>query len=228
MGETVQHGPYEGLSKNHSAIEVEAAIQEQFNATSTIYSDGVDRERVIERELRRQGMYKTGVRYAVADGLDHLLNAERQYEEILNVSKAACRRSDLTTTDSFRLYTSPFDFNTELSTADQIFLLGKAPEDSRHNKPESQPCGRLLEDTTEPTQFAKKAACFGIQIAPRAKITDMSTLFAPPRRIMAAPNGFEQIKQDLFSKKDNQYMVFNGAGVSSWMQNEANEPITKL
>lgn len=39
------------------------------------------------------------------------------------------------------------------------------------------------------------------------------------------PAGFEQINEDLFARKDNKFMVFNGAGVDSWKSPP--QPVTK-
>ena len=39
------------------------------------------------------------------------------------------------------------------------------------------------------------------------------------------PSGFEQINEDLFARKDNKFMVFNGAGVDSWTSPP--QPVTK-
>ena len=37
--------------------------------------------------------------------------------------------------------------------------------------------------------------------------------------------GFEQINEDLFARKDNKFMVFNSAGVDSW--SSPPQPVTK-
>jgi hypothetical protein len=222
LGETIQYGPYEGLSKHDSAIEVATAIQEQFNALDSI-STGAGGQRLVERELRRRGLFKVGVKEAVADGLRHFATAEKQYDEVLDVSRTSCRRSDLTTTDSFKLYASEFDGKTELSTADQIFLLARKPDGvPPHNNGKRTPLP--LEQPS--TSFVKKAARLGISITPHAELKTAAVLplYQSERRHIA-PEGFEQINDDLFSRKDNKFMVFNGAGVDSW---KGTQPITKL
>ena len=39
------------------------------------------------------------------------------------------------------------------------------------------------------------------------------------------PAGFEMINEDMFARKDNKFMVFNGAGVASW---KGTKPVTKI
>lgn len=217
LGETIRHGPYEGLTKDCSAIEVATAIQEQFNALESIGTGG----RLVERELRRRGLYQAGVKTSVADGLRHFTISKKQYEEVLDNTKSTCRRSDLTTTESFRLYSSNFDRHFEMSTADQTFLLARQP-DIIPQKAHSVPSRAEKPSNT----FLKKASRLGISIIPRTDyISEEIAPLYPSERKHISPEGFEQINDDLFARKDNTFMVFNGAGVDSW---KGTHPITKL
>ena len=65
-----------------------------------------------------------------------------------------------------------------------------------------------------------KAASRGINI--RKKSSKSQIEFHTQRPI---PSGFEQINEDLFARKDNKFMVFNGAGVDSWKSPP--QPVTK-
>jgi hypothetical protein len=175
-------------------------------------------QRLVERELNRQGLFQAGVKASVATGLTHFATAEKQYDEILDITKSTCRRSDLTTTDSLRLYSFEFNPRAELSIADQIFLLARHPDGvvpRRISRPSGEESDTLL----------KKASRLGISIAPKAELsfTRVPPLYPLERRHIS-PNGFEQINDDLFSRKENKFMVFNGAGVDSW---EGTQPITK-
>eukprot|EP00594_Rhizosolenia_setigera_P015855 CAMPEP_0178972640 /NCGR_PEP_ID=MMETSP0789-20121207/21161_1 /TAXON_ID=3005 /ORGANISM="Rhizosolenia setigera, Strain CCMP 1694" /LENGTH=88 /DNA_ID=CAMNT_0020660181 /DNA_START=76 /DNA_END=342 /DNA_ORIENTATION=+ len=38
--------------------------------------------------------------------------------------------------------------------------------------------------------------------------------------------GFEQINEDLYARKENKFMVFNGVGVDTWYS--GTQPITKI
>lgn len=217
LGDVIRHGPYEGLTKHASAIEVATAIQEQFNALESIGAGG----RLVERELRRRGMYQAGVRTSVADGLRHFTIAKKQYDEVLDNTKSTCRRSDLTTTESFRLYASNFDRKSELSTADQTFLLARQPDIV------PQETRSALDGLEKPSDtFLKKASRLGISIIPKKDyISEEVAPIYPSERRFISPEGFEQINDDLFARKDNKFMVFNGAGVDSW---KGTLPITKL
>ncbi len=59
--------------------------------------------------------------------------------------------------------------------------------------------------------FIRKAASKGINIAKKSPSSLIE--FRSQRPI---PNGFEQINDGLFARKDNKFMVFNWAGVDSW------------
>lgn len=222
LGEIIRSGNYEGLSKQHSAIEVATTIQEQFNAFDSVQINGSS-QRVVETELRRRGVYATGVRDAINTGLRHFSAAEKQYSEILDVSKNECRRSDLTTEDSLKLYASEFDGTTELSIADQIFLLSRIPDEVSPSRPGEREKTRTEE---EASSFVEKAAKLGISIAhdTEMKRATIPALYVRERRHVA-PNGFEQINEDMYSRKVNKYMVLNSAGVASW---NGTKGITKL
>ena len=68
--------------------------------------------------------------------------------------------------------------------------------------------------------FIRKAATKGINIARKSPSSLMEFRTQRP-----TPNGFEQINEDLFARKDNKFMVFNWAGVDSWKSPP--QPVTK-
>jgi hypothetical protein len=68
--------------------------------------------------------------------------------------------------------------------------------------------------------FIRKAATKGINIARKSPSGLMEFRTQRP-----TPNGFEQINEDLFARKDNKFMVFNWAGVDSWKSPP--QPVTK-
>jgi len=211
-------GPYRGLKKDESAIEVATAIQEQFNGFERVHS-GVDFRRVAESELKRRGFDTAGVKQAVAEGWDNFKVSEKQYTEIFEGRIADCTRSDLTTSDSLKLYVSAFDESTGMATADRIFLTGRKPEHERREIPASG-----VDSAPRTDSFVKKAQRLGIPVL-HAEITKAryAPLFHFERR-RSVPPGFEQINEDMFARKDNKFMVFNGAGVQTWTA----QPITKV
>ncbi len=197
----------------HSAIEVATTIQEQFNAHDSALVHGGG-PRVVETELRRRGVYATGVRDTINRGLEHLTAAENQYSEILDYSRKECRRSDLTTEDSLKLYASEFDGASELSIADQIFLLSKVPDTIPTDRFAER---RKLIDNERGPSFVEKSAKLGISVISDDEThrSSLPALYERERRHVA-PEGFEQINEDLYSRTDNKYMVLNGAGVATW------------
>jgi hypothetical protein len=82
----------------------------------------------------------------------------------------------------------------------------------------SGPCSDLK--SFDEASFLIKAAARGINIRKSASNNsgkteiDMLTFHTRP-----IPAGFEQINEDLFARKDNKFMVFNGPGVDSFSTN---------
>jgi hypothetical protein len=165
---------------------------------------------------------------AVTNGWAKQEAAERQYMELLDTSNIGCRRSDLTTEESMKLYTSYFDDATSLSTLDVTFIVGSNPPGSKSQAKEAFLNNRERAFTTQPmkSEFVFKAARMGYSIPSQSEIAKAKSpqlfLWNEPRK---TPNGFEQINEDLFARKDNKFMVFNGAGVDSW---QGTEPKTKV
>ncbi len=68
--------------------------------------------------------------------------------------------------------------------------------------------------------FIRKAASKGFNIAKKSPSSLIEFRSQQP-----IPNGFEQINEGLFARKDNKFMVFNWAGVDSWTSPP--QPVTK-
>ncbi len=187
---------------------------------------------MVETELRRRGVYSPGVKHEVEAAWTSYSKAEKVYSETFQPPALSCRRSDLTTADSLRLYASFFDDDTQLMSPHQDFLLGgkSSPPPPSSRDPavssSSRPASSEVKDTTSTTSFVKKAARVGIQIPSYEEIgkSKAQPLF-PVESRKRIPSGFEQINEDLFARKDNKFVVFNGAGIDSWTWSN---PVTKL
>ena len=218
LSEKVYRGEYRGLDKSTSAIEVATAIHEQFNS---LESSPIGGDFLVERELERRGLNTAGVVNAVSSGWETFRTSEQQYMEVVNANGSRCQRSDLTNSASLELYASVFDGNTNLSTADRIFLQAATPDSFKERKPVYPSL-----EPTEPSSFVKKAARLGIAITSHCRDSKSATpslyQFSPRHDV---PVGFEQINDEMFARKDNKFMVFNGAGVDSWT---GTQPITKV
>lgn len=175
---------------------------------------------LVDMELKRRGVDASGVRDTVAAGWERYIKAEKQYSEVLEPPADTCRRSDLTTSSSLNLYASLFDEDSQLSIADLIFLLGRKPEEA------SRAAKKPLDFGSKKTSFVEKAARIGVPIVPHDEVMTFKSepLFQFERQ-RKVPSGFEQINEDMFARKDNKFMVFNGAGVDSW---KGTEPVTKV
>lgn len=226
LGRTLCSGPYRGLDQCESAVEVTTVIQEQFNALhSNPRSVDGGGMRLVDLELKRRGYHTAGVREAVARGWEKTKVAEAQYAEIVNKPKVACRRSDLTTAASLSLYASFFDDSTALSALNLTYICGE-----RQTRPKSGESDGVNKNEAsrkhEQNNFVSKASRLGVCIKSYA---DIAKEKAPPlfnfERSGEVQSGFEQINEDLFARKDNKFMVFNGAGMDSW---NGTEPITKV
>jgi hypothetical protein len=214
----LRFGTYRGLDQSTSAVEITTVIEEQYNAlTSNKANKGVSGMGLVDLELKRRGYHSSGVREAVAMGWERSQIAEAQYAEIVGNANATCRLSDLTTASSLSRYSSFFDDSTYLTELDLIFIRGP------------QQTGIMAkvvrEGSLEKGRFAKKAAQCGIKIQPfdedcRAKSISLFNQVGNPE----VPAGFDQINDDLFARKDNMFMVFNGTGVRAW---RGTEPVTK-
>jgi hypothetical protein len=200
-------------------------IQEQFNALENMRNRGELRDGMpttLTTELRRRGLQTPGVKGAIATGWNRNVRTEKQYSESFLDSSTGCRRSVLTTANSMKLYSSFFSPDMALQTADLTFMLGLQP---------SQTTGGSRTDPTEmasmPCGFVAKAARVGIQIPSHSDLMESKSapLFPYEQRRSSVPAGFEMINEDMFARKDNKFMVFNGAGIDSWT---GNGPVTKI
>lgn len=207
-------------------------LHEQLNALESMLTRGNLNEGfpIIGEELRRRGYNTAGMKEAVASGWAKQETAERQYMELLNTSNIGCRRSDLTTEESMQLYTSFFDDATPLSTLDLTFMIGSTPPGLKRQTvaKDHLTVTSTWDVTIQPkkSEFVAKAARMGYSIPSQSEIVKAK---APPlftwNERRKTPCGFEQINEDLFARKDNKFMVFNGAGVNSW---QGTEPATKV
>lgn len=211
----IQSGPYHGLDKDESAIFVETAIYEQFNAIDSYASSGKDR---VQRELSRRGLDAAGVAETVASSWDELLKARDLCSQICRRPAVTSLRGELTSESALSMYTSLFHDDTRLSTSDQIFLHGKRLDEKVNRS--------FLGEIPPRSSFVRAANRLGISVKPHEEI--MKSKEAPlfPNTIhITAPPSFEQINDNLYARVDNKFMVFNGPGVMSW---HGTEPITQL
>jgi hypothetical protein len=233
IGHMIRSGPFSGLKEQTSAVEVATVIHEQFNVLDSMRARGDLRGGLplVDNELRRREVHSEGVREAVAVGWKRYISAEQQYAEVVDNSRAQCRRSDITTEKSLELYSSFFDDSTPMSQLEMTYILGDRPRlgDSAAQGALRQKSGKQLSDDNVGVpreSFADKAAREGILIPSSSEIEKWKSppLFSFERK-GGIPAGFEQINEDLFARKDNKFMVLNGAGVDSW---DGTQPKTKL
>lgn len=214
VGRTIKYGPYKGLDRDFSAIEVSTVVFEQVNAYENIHSRGELQEGIplMDAELQRRGFFTDGVKGTIAYDWDRHVLAEKQYNEMFLESNYDYRRSDLTTTNSLELYTSFFSPDQAMTTPDLTILLGETPRD---NDKKVKP-GHV--DLTErSSDFVTRASRLNIPITSHTELARARSqpLFQFDRK-QSVPAGFEMINEDMFARKDNKFMVFNGAGVDSW------------
>lgn len=225
LGRQIKSGPYKGLDRDFSAVEVSTVVFEQLNAYEKIRNRGELQEGIplMDSELKRRGFYTDGVKETIGDDWERHLEAEKQYQETCSEGGLKFTRSDLTTTNSLKLYTSFFSPDQAMTTTDLTLLLGENLEksDSKRNKSEG-----LISKLERDPEFVTRASQKGIVITSHEELSRGRSrpLFQFERR-RPVPPGFEMINEDLFSRKENKFMVFNGPGVDSW---SGATPVTKI
>jgi hypothetical protein len=195
---------------------VATALHEQFNG---VEKSSWAARKLIDTELKRRGLDALGVQQSVDEAWTRFCSSEKQYTEIAESSLSSHGRSDLTTPATYKLYTSYFDESTPLGTPDLIFLTGERQVQA------NDPAHKLLDTEASPA-FAKKASRLGIAVKPHqgTRPSSDSPLF-PLHLRSRVSGGFEQINDDMFCRKENKFMVLNGAAVDSWF---GTQPTTKV
>lgn len=225
LGRQIKSGPYKGLDRDFSAVEVSTVVFEQLNAYEKIKNRGELQEGIplMDSELKRRGFYTDGVKETIGDGWERNLEAEKQYQETCSEGGLKFTRSDLTTTNSLKLYTSFFSPDQAMATTDLTLLLGENLETTDGKRVKSD---QMFPKSEKDHEFVARASEKGVAITSHEELSRRRSrpLFQFERR-RPVPPGFKMINEDLFSRKENKFMVFNGPGVGSW---SGATPVTKI
>lgn len=198
---------------------METSIHEQFVGVERASSSS---KKLIEMELKRRGLDTLGVKEKIDVSWLKFCSSEKQFTEITEIPLSPTGRSALTTPSTFNLYSTYFDESTELTTPDLIYLSGEKTEKTWPTPLELEP--------EKAASFVKKADCLGVAVRPRQGYdgSSGSSLF-PIYLRKWVPQGFEQINDDLFCRKSNQFFVLNGPAVDTWHYESGEpRPITKV
>jgi hypothetical protein len=208
LGEIIVGGEFRGFHKDDSAVQVASALHEQFN-----YLESQTELQCDDREISRKGFETDGIKESVRLGCSRLSSAKMQYSEVLEPVGTVCQRSGLSTANSLKLYVSNFDKEMALTTSDRIFL-------EAYNHPSTMSYRPTYGDNSAiftSSSFVDKGFCLGFVITPHAqRIEQMFPPLYKAYQKQSVSAEFEQINEDMFSRKENKFMVFNGAGVDSW------------
>ncbi len=210
-------GPFTGLSKHESAIEVTTIVQEQFNALETLKERGALPNSVlpgVNEELRRRSLDTVGVLDALYSGWNRKCVTEECFKEVVDSTSLGLRRSDLTDSKSMQLYCSFFDDSISLTNYEMNTISGgKEKLDTTLPKGVASESDVRKESRRRELLNMTKAKMMGLKKSFNAK----SPALFPNEELKKIPRGYEQINDDLFARKDNRFMVFNGAGLeTSW------------
>mmetsp|Transcript_16014 Transcript_16014/g.44352 ORF Transcript_16014/g.44352 Transcript_16014/m.44352 type:complete len:224 (-) Transcript_16014:1137-1808(-) len=181
---------------------------------------------VLEVELRRRGMLMPGVKASILNGRRRNAHSSKVYRDFLRPASVTCERSELTNDETLQLYATFSGPEETLKTEDLAFLIGERvqpPHRTRtsevNDQHESASTDALAARRfgNEQSDFVARAARLGIPIASNAQIQGSKppALFESAMR-SSVPPGFEMINDDMYARKENKFVVFNGAGVDTW------------
>lgn len=175
----------------------------------------------MEAELKRRGYGTESIKEAIDDGWNRFSDAESHYSMSFLEPSRSSTRSGFTTANSLQLYSSYFPPEKEMTTTDLKFVLGEQAElrPTRNHVESDTASGKMVD-------FVSSAKQLGIAVTSHKDLLTSKSqpLFRFERR-QEVPVGFEMINEDFFARKENKFMVLNGAGVDSWKRTE---PVTKI
>ena len=207
IGGRIRSGCYRGLPQDTSAIRVTTVINEHYDAFINM-RNRLDSNKKIGKLLKQNKMDTGGVREEIIRGWEQSMQAEDAYGEIIDMSSVGYRRSDFTTARSMEMYCSFYDDDTTLSRLNRMYITGNSSFNGSNKK------------TSKKKKKKKKKGA-------KKKKTDNSYQFAflDEGQTYREHEEFEQINEDLYARKDNKFMVFNGVGVDTW---HGMNPVTKV
>lgn len=183
-------------------------------------------------------MDTVGVMDAVYSGWNRKAKTEECFKEILDSSSLGQRRSDLTDSKSMKLYCSFFDDSLVVSNLEMNSMSGGKEQLYKtlpKNISDCQPYDPFLltKFQSKNTNVAESnrpevlhnARSKMLGLIPFNKNSASSAALFPNEALMKIPRGYEQINDDLYARKDNRFMVFNGVGLENdWPP----KPISKI
>jgi len=184
----------------------------------------------VDEFLNRRGYNEVGVIDAVFNGWNRFSRSEQCYAEVTNQSPSAMRRSDLTDDKSMKMYYSCFPEATVLSQLDVAYIRGQTKDEASVSISKRNPMPLLDDDNDDlvvriDSAFKAKATMHGFALRSYDMKLDTSSpsLFSEMKQ-SHIPEGFEQINEDLYARKDNRFLVFNSPCLGVWPPN----PVTKI
>ncbi|GMH92693.1 hypothetical protein TrST_g1793 [Triparma strigata] len=189
ISKEILSGPYAGLLQDTSANSVATLVHEQLGImTSSDTRDAPeDGRELVSKNLQRVGLDGTGVASMIDGNWDELQNCDKMNQRQLEGDHIKCMRSELTTGDSLNMYFSYFEAETVLADKELTYMLNEGEEETKSG------AGKGDESVISP-------------------ITNSGNL----SRRSGVIDGFEQINDDLFARRANKFMVFNGVGMENW------------
>lgn len=196
----IPHGKYQDLDQSTSAKSVAALSHGYLNTSSSheLEAGHLNRYLRSQQQLDISG-WSNGIYHQIIDGHNSLRKSEKAFHDILHKESDSLlvhHRSELTSEKSMKMYCSFYDSNSTLSRLNKMYILGRDDQEE-----ESE-----IVDRVKPSKTTK--------------ISYESTMSFRDKE------GFEQINEDLYARKENKFMVFNGVGVDTWYS--GTQPITKI
>ena len=166
----------------------------------------------MEKNLQKVGLEGTGVRGVVDTSWDELKNCHAMNLRGLESEGGKPRRSELTTGDSLNLYFSYFAAEDVMADKELQYMLNEGEDvgETDGSEEKKDPGSASLEDTDTAT--------------PQPLPQSTAAADPPGPRRTGVRDGFEQINDDLYARRANKFMVFNGVGMDTWVTKATTKP----
>ena len=186
----INSGPYKGLPQEYSSLAIATLFHEQLNimCSAAERGDEEDGRYLVEKNLERKGIKSEALKQAIYDNWEDLKKGNDVNRQLLGINGLKVMRSDLSTSESLKLYCSYFDEENVMEDKELEYMLS---EGGSVGEARNAAAKQMSASETRASEWNGTSKVY-------------------------VREGFEQINDDLFSRRANKFMVFNGVGMEDW------------